>query len=96
MLIHYVAALTVSSLSQQDDWMKEMAAGLFEEQEWEEEEKEGKGAESKLGKEGKGVESKMENEDEVTTITGINPPVRRDNEKSAKDRRKQKLKKAEV
>ena len=76
--------------------MKEMAAGLFEEQEWEEEEKEGKGVESKVEKEGKEADSKPENEDEVTTITGINPPVRRDNIKSEKDRRKQKLKKQEV
>ena len=76
--------------------MKEMAAGLFEEQEWEEEEKDGKDDKSKVAKEGKGVESKPENEDEVTTITGINPPVRRDNLKSEKDRRKQKLKKQEV
>ena len=73
------------SLSQQDDWMKEMAAGLFEEQEWEEEEEEGDK-----------VKEEAKDEDEATTITGINPPVRRDNEKTEKERRKQKLKKDEV
>ena len=59
--------------------MKEMSAGLFEEQEWEEEEEEGK-----------------KEEGEVTTITGINPPVRRDNEKTENERRKIKIKKEEV
>ncbi|KAK2193285.1 hypothetical protein NP493_16g10004 [Ridgeia piscesae] len=64
------------------DWMKEMSAGLFEEQEWEEEE------------EGK-KEGSNEEEGEVTTITGINPPVRRDKEKTENERRKMKIKKEE-
>ena len=63
--------------------MKEMSAGLFEEQEWEEEE------------EGK-KEGSNEEEGEVTTITGINPPVRRDKEKTENERRKMKIKKEEV
>ncbi|KAI0216558.1 Ribosome biogenesis protein NOP53 [Lamellibrachia satsuma] len=73
-----------SRASLEDDWMKEMAAGLFEEQEWEEEEEEGDK-----------VKEEAKDEDESTTITGINPPVRRDNEKTEKERRKQKLKKDE-